>query len=334
MAAIIYTPPATPPTPPTPPGGLTGNVQYNNAGAFGGLRFLEADANAHHQQFIAALTQPAQPPTDRAILYASNDDGDNSLNVLNSFNKDFPIQLGIGHKIVGMMWPGAGTTVTGSFAWNGYVNSATGNWQATNPLGVKSYSAATTLPNISRMIGATTAAVNSAAECYVNTLNRAVIPGNGLQAWGTKLILTFGLPTYATTQRIFAGYTQYGSALGSGVDPSSYLNSIAIIKDASDNTFNFFFRGALGSTKINTGVTPAANGLYRATIFIPSVGTTAYMNFQEIGVNAITANASVSNSSTIPAVGFQFLYPHLYVSTGAAATIANIALIQVYEEQL
>lgn len=331
MASIIYTPPATPPTPPTPPGGLTGNVQYNNAGAFGGLRFLEADVNAHHQQFITPLTAPTTPPADKAILYASNDDGDQALTSLNSFGKDYPLQLGIGHKIVGMAWPSNGTTALASFSWNGYLTTS-GNWSPTTNC-TKSYTAGTALPNVTRYNGQTTAAANSSAELFVNSQNRSAIVGGALQAWGTKLIITFGCPTYALTQRFFIGYTSISSVLGPTVDPSSFINSIAIIKDVSDNTFNFFFRGSLGGTKINTGVTPTVNGLYRATIFIPSVGTTAYMNFQEIGTNEIIANASISNSSTIPAVGTN-LYPHLQVNSGTGVLSANISMVNMYEEQL
>jgi hypothetical protein len=328
MAGIIYTPA---PTPPTPPGGLDRNVQYNNGGVFGGLRFLEADAAAHHQQFITPLSQPATPPADRAIIYASNDDGDQSLQVLNSFSKDYPLQLGIGHKIVGMAWPGNGSTALASFAWSGYVNSGTGSWSPTTNC-TKSYTAGTALPNISRYNGQTLAAIGSSAEIFMGTQNRSVVTGSALQAWGVKLIVTFGCPTYVNTQRFFIGYSQFSAALNGLADPSSFINSIAIIKDVSDTTFNFFFRGLLGSTKINTGITPAVNGVYRATIFIPSVGTTAYMNFQEIGTNTVSS-ASISNSSTIPPVGTN-LYPHMMVGNGATLGAVNISLIQMHEEQL
>jgi hypothetical protein len=332
MAGIIYTAPPTAPTPPTPPAGNTGSIQYNGGSVFKGLDNLETDAAGKHQQFISddVINTPSQ---NKVVLYANSEDGDDPLSVVNSWGKNFPLQYNIGHKIIGMSWPTNGAAPSGAFAWNGYVSSVGAAWNSGVPLATKSYNAGSTLPNISRMNGSTTAAINQSAEIYVNTINRSAIIGSAAQAWGTKLIITFGLPTYKSDQRMFIGYANAAAALGANVDPTNYINCIAVIKDQGTSQFTFFVRGSgIGNTQL-TGITPTLNGLYRLTVFIPSSGGKTYINFQEIVVNTVNS-VSYFNDTTMPIIGTP-MYPHLMANTGAlSATAINLSLVQMYEEQL
>lgn len=331
MAGIFYTPPPTTPTPPTPPGGALKSVQYNAGANFGGMSKVESDAADEHLQFIADNTVNA-PLQGKAILYANSDDGDECLTHLNSWGKNFPLQLNIGHKIIGMAWPAGGASVGNAFAWSNFTTSV-GTWSSGVALAAKSYSAGFVLPNLSKMNGATAAAINSSAEVYVNTINRSAIIGSASQAWGTKLVVTFGLPTYKNDQRIFAGYANAAGALGANVDPSTYTNAIGIIKDSVSGSFVFFVRGAGVGTSVNTGITPTLNGAYRATIFIPSSGSIVYLTFEEILPNTIN-KVAYSNNTTLPAIGTA-MFAHLLANTGGTtATAVNLSLIQIYEEQL
>lgn len=335
MSGIIYTPAPTPPTPPTPPGAPNRSLQYNSSGSFAGLSLLSSDTNGDLPQWIATGTPGITPPQNNAIIYVNGDDGDQPVTVFNAWAKDIPLQYNLGHKIVGGIIPGVGTSANAVLNWANSINF-TGTWSGngtTQPLAQKTYNASFVLPNLTKINGQTTAALNNTAAYYMITRERAVIVGSAAQAWGTKLILTFGLSTYKTDQRIFMGYSFYNSVLPANTDPSTWLNTIGIIKDQADGTFSFFFRGALGGTKTNTTIAPALNGVYRATIFIPSSGGSAYINFQEITTSNVNS-VSASNTATIPVTN-TFLYPHFFANTGAlSATQVNISLINVYEEQL
>ena len=333
MAGIFYTPPPVTPTPPTPPGGNVGSIQFNGSGIFKGLDFVEADSAEEHLQLIADNTVNT-PPQGKSVVYISSNDGDEPLTVLTSWGKDFPLQNNIGHKIIGMAWPSGGASVGNAFAWSNYTTSV-GTWSSTLPalLTNKTYSATNVLSNMTKMNGASTALVNNSTEVYLNAAQRAAIIGSASQAWGTKLIITFGLPTYKSDQRIFAGYSNAASALSANTDPSSFINTIGIIKDSGSNSFVFFCRGAGLGTSVNTGITPQLNGVYRATIFIPSSGGMCYINFQQIGINTIT-NATFFNNTTMPIVGMS-MFAHVYCNTGPTTTTAvNLSFIQMYEEQL
>lgn len=335
MSGIIYTPAPTPPTPPTPPGAPNRSLQYNASGTFAGLALMSSDTNGDLAQYIATTTPSTAPPANNAIIYVNGDDGDQPVTVLNAWQKDIPLQYNLGHKIIGGINPGIGTSANAFVNWANCLAN-TGTWQGngtTQPLAQKSWNASSVLPNLTKINGQTTAALNNTAAYYMITRERAVIMGSGVQAWGTKLILTFGLSTYKTDQRIFMGYSAYNSVLPNNTDPSTWLNTIGVMKGQSDSTLQFYFRGSTGATIANTGITPTLNGVYRVTIFIPSSGVGAYINLQEIGVNAITS-VSWSNSSTIPIAG-TILYPHFFANTGGlSATQVNISLINVYEEQL
>lgn len=332
MAGIIYTPPPTAPTPPTPPGGNANSIQFNGGGIFKGLDFLEADAAEEHAQFIADNTVNT-PPQGKAVLYANSDDGDEPLTVINSWGKNIPIQYNIGHKIIGMIWPSNGGSPNNAFSFSGRTTAVGATWSDSTALAQKNYVAGTSLQNFTRMNGASAAALNSSAEVYVNTKERGAVLGSASQAWGTKLIITFGLPTYKSDQRFFAGYSTATAQLPANADPSTFLNAIGLIKDSGGGNFVFYVRGAGLATSVNTGVTPTLNSVYRFTIFIPSSGGRVYMNLQEILVGSVTSTNYNTNAS-LPVVGSVFV-PHLMVNTGATtATAVNISLIQVYEEQL
>lgn len=335
MAGIIYTPAPTPPTPPTPPGAPNRSLQYNASGTFAGLALLSSDTNGDLPQFIGTTTPSPVPPQNNAILYVNSDDGDQPITVFNSWEKDIPLQYNIGHKIIGGINPGIGTSANAFVNWQNCLAN-TGTWQGngtTQPLAQKSYNASFVLPNLTKINGQTTAAINNTAAYYMITRERAVIIGSAAQAWGTKLIMTFGLPTYKTDQRLFFGYSAYNSVLPNNTDPSTWLNTVGVMKGQSDSNLQFYFRGATGGTIANTGITPTLNDVFRVTIFIPSSGAAVYINLQQITVGAINS-VSWSNNSTIP-IPNTILYPHFFANTGAlSATQVNISLINVYEEQL
>jgi hypothetical protein len=334
MSEIKYTAPVVLPTPVTP-AAPANSIQYNNAGAFGGMANVSADAG---NLKFAPIDQPSAPTGagGAGVIYASNDEGDTQLTYINNYNRVTPLQYGFSHKILTQILPGNGATPLGSGSMFGSTSiiltgSADSNGTA------KVNSVFTTLPNLTRQTITSAAALNSGAEIAKTDPKKAAIVGNGFntQAWGTKLVITFGLPTYAISQRLFAGYSQYAAATAYNTDPSNLLNIAAVTKDAGEATFQFFFNDGIGAgVKIDTGITPTINSVYRVTVFIPSAGNTISINVSEITVGAITGNTSYTQTLTnIPASG-TFLYPHLYASTAGSATAVAISLINIYEEQI
>jgi hypothetical protein len=331
MSEIKYTAPVAT----TAAGGADGSVQFNNAGAFGGMANVSED---HGNLKFTPIDQPAAPTGTggAGVIYASNDEGDMQLTYINSYDRVTPLQYGFSHKILTQILVGNGATPLGSGSMFGSTSiTLTGTADSNGTAKVNSVF--TTLPNLTRQTITSAAAINSGAEIAKTDPKKAAIVGNGFntQAWGTKLVITFGLPTYVVSQRLFAGYSQYAAATAYNTDPSNLLNCIAVTKDAGEATFQFFFNDGIGAgVKIDTGIIPTLNSVYRVTVFIPSAGSTASINISEVRVGSIAGNTSYTQTLTnIPTSG-TFIYPHLYASTAGSATAVAISLINIYEEQL
>ena len=212
-----------------------------------------------------------------------------------------------------------------------------GNWSGaftqTGSIGYvqKSYDATNLLPNYTYFRLFTAASTNASSEQYMNQTYSSCILGNSAYGAGSKLILVFGLNAYASTERIFAGWINSNAASSSTTDPSAWLNTIGLSKDTGDTTFQFCYNNGSGTaTKVNTGVTPNANNIYRLTIFIPSNSTISYQTLEVITKTSITTYTS-SNSAKIPATGL-IMYPHQYVNTASGAASVGMGYILGYCE--
>lgn len=327
MSGIIYT---KPPQAQTQPAGSPTQLQYN---AGGGLFGALANVNAINGNLsLSQIATPSTPVGGTGVIYADSGDTDQQLAYVNSYGRVTPIQYGWSHKIVGQILVGNGSLPVGSFD---YLGAVTVTGTADSNGSTKTYSAGSVLTNLTRQKITSAAALNSGAEICMADPKRAAIVGSGSQGWGSKLTITFGLATYVTTQRIFVGYSQYASASAYNVDPSTLLNCAAIIKDANDINFSFFFNDGTGAgVKIDTGIAPALNGVYRVTVFIPSNGSSFNVNISQINTDSISPQAAYNQATTNVPLSGQFLYPHMFASTAASTTAVTMTLINLYEEQL
>jgi hypothetical protein len=153
------------------------------------------------------------------------------------------------------------------------------------------------------------------------------------------LTITFGLSTYLSTQRLLIGYnTNNNSAPTATVDPSTFLNIIGLSKDAGDSTLQFITNNGSGTgTKINTGVTPSQNNIYRLTVVITpqagaAVSTGVYITLETITKTGISTVNSGSITTKIPAAGTA-LQPVMYVNTAAGSSSVAFNFIHMTQER-
>ena len=147
MSEIKYTAPVVAPTP-TTPAAPANSIQYNNAGAFGGMANVSADAG---NLKFAPINQPSAPTGagGAGVIYASNDEGDTQLTYINNYNRVTPLQYGFSHKILTQILPGNGPTPLGSgsmFGVTSIILTGTADSNGT----AKVNSVFTTLPNLTR----------------------------------------------------------------------------------------------------------------------------------------------------------------------------------------
>lgn len=309
------------------PGGSTTQVQYNNAGAFAGAS-QAAIASDGNLQLVSATGLVTAPSVGNAKIYSNNRTGVDEIRASQGIGSDVPLQNSMGYKVIGMFVPGT-NALTGLFNFAVGASMSGATIATVN----KAYDSANMLPNFTYVKGTSAASATVATDASPTGSTRAVMVGNNTYGGGAKLVITFGLPTYASSQRIFAGYSATVGGI-MGVDPSGNINIVGVAKDAGDSTFVFINNDSSGTctrTTMSTPITPNINNVYRVTIFIPSNSTTFYTTFETITKSGITVS-STSASSDIPAAGV-LLIPHVGSGTAASSTAVTMGIIQVYEEQ-
>lgn len=328
MAGIIYTPPPVIPTPPTPPGGSADQLQYNDGlGAFGGAQYL-TQKNGFLQAIGINSPNSAPVASDgNAIIYADNGVGQNFVRARSKVAVDTPLQRSIGHKVIGLSMTTSNSGLTHYFNFASFT-SITGTQSRPTRL----YDALNPLNNYSHTRITSAAAINSAAEYWGNTTTIGAVVGSTDNNAGAYLSITFGLDTYATTQRIFAGYSASASQIMGTANPSNLLNIVGVAKDDTDSRFQIIFNDGAGvATKFDTGIAPTLLGLYRVEIFIQPNGSEFFVRFSNLLMSS-TSYYSMSQKNNIPASG-NYMTVHAGASTASSTTAVQFGIISVYEEQ-
>jgi hypothetical protein len=143
----------------------------------------------------------------------------------------------------------------------------------------------------------------------------------------------FSLPTYLSTQRLFVGYTGVTAAI-SGDPTGGGQNNIPLFgigKDAADTTLQFIMNDNSGTpTKVNTGVVPNTNDVYRVTCYV-SPDNRYYIRLQVSSKTAAPAVYVHVPTSKIPPVGTKLVFQQT-ANNGTVGGVISIALIQIMEE--
>jgi len=149
---------------------------------------------------------------------------------------------------------------------------------------------------------------------------------------GGRGTFTFCLPTYDAVQAIYMGYSNVTSE--PATEPSTFLNGnrcLGVGKDAADATFFFFHTSNVGGapTKVNTGITPNIEDVYRLTVYI-APNSTYYMQLEVLSKTG-TQTVVINPTTNIPPVNSKLVMMH-YVNKLAAAGTVSLGIIQSTEE--
>lgn len=239
-------------------------------------------------------------------------------------------------------------------AFNGQVTSTimpilnnyqyTGAFSRTNPAleavggGVTSrsgaYNATIQQLNYNISLATTGSSAGSQASLYINTLTGApgLICGNTkFSGGGGRGTFNFCLPNYGSGNRIFIGYsTNTGN---SAADPSTFTGNatIGIGKDAADNTLHFMHSsGVSGSvTKVNTGVTPNNENVYRVTVYV-APNSTFYIQLEVMSKTGTTTHI-LNPTTNVPPVETKLVMRQL-TNNGLAGGVCSYGFIYFIEE--
>jgi hypothetical protein len=306
------------------PGGSTGQVQFNNAGAFAGA----GDVTIHEGDLVLADNAAATAPAAGSKLAALSIGGRSMPAFKNSSaSAAAALQPTFAQNRVSI-WQGAcgsnapvalGTATLTATGTATSANIATTNRQTrTQRLEYLVTTAATTAvagwryPNLGWTVGG--AAADEGGFFYVCR-------------WGPAT----GVAT--TTNRAFVGMANT-TAAPTDVEPSTITNIVGMGWDAADANIQIMHRGTGAVTKINLGAsfpvpTTDRTKAYELVMFSPP-GSTQSVSYTvtDLGTGATTSGTISTNMPT----NTTLLAPRGWMSVGGTSSVIGIALMSCYLE--
>ena len=305
------------------PAGNSGELQYNNAGAFAGAANVEIDTG---NLKLVSTTDPATP-TDGIISYSKQVAGRHLPKIIGPSGIDTIMQVGLHGNSVFMVAPASGTTAP--TAWGGTLTTAAtmslqqtfasaNPWQATSR---KRFQSAATAASVTGMRTAYTQWFRGSTTGFGGFFFRSQL-GQNLNLTGSQCFV--GLCASTAALATTAG----------GV--SALVNSIGMGYDTTDaNTGNWFIirnDGSGTAVKVDLGVNAARNTTHGYDLIIycpPGAATSIFVRVVNIHTGTVVIDTSYNTD--IPAVNTGLAFKS-EVNNGAVASATNLEIAKVYIE--
>lgn len=301
------------------PAGNTGEVQFNNAGAFAGstnLRIVGADITSHaRENEHTVIPEPSVASSGYGYTYVSETANRALVGVRGSEGPGSLLQPSIFGRRISQFY-------TGSSA----VPQAIGHWSFTTngTASRQSFNAANTnrLQNSVRIRYTSTAATNVAAGLISS--QAVAWRGNATGLGGFFAWFRFGWDLApASDCRVFVGLsasTTTATVTGN-ISAVGLVNAIGVGKNSGDTNYQLVLKDNAGAySNTDLGVAPSLNDLIDVYLWAPP--NSAYINARVFDVNAGSdLYASAAIGSGLPANN-ALLYAHVLASTGPTSVTA------------
>ena len=306
------------------PGGASGEIQFNNGGAFDGAADVEIEGG---QLRLSAIATPAAPGAGGVKLFGRDVGGRILPAIIGPSGLDTSLQPFFGRNKMALVLPPGNGTGINQLA---FTVTATGTATTAN---VSTTNLHTYMRRLDYLV--TTASATAVAGLRNNALQwtlGAPSAGNG----GFHMIMRWGPATgvATATHRAFAGMR--GSvAAPTDVNPSTLTNLCGMGYDAADTNIQFIYNDGSGTaTKVDLGASfpkPTADRttVYEVALFAPP-GTTQSLSYEvrNLGTGAL---ATGTVTTDLPATT-QLLAPYAYMSVGGTSSVIGLSLMSLYIE--
>ena len=299
------------------PGGASGELQYNNAGAFAGAADVRIEGG---QLRLPVIASPTAPAAGGVKLYGGTLAGMQLPEFRGTTGGEWLVQPHLGFGQISIFEPAAGTTVTNLGLSPVAVGTASSSGLATTTRRER-------LRRIEYLV--TTAAATAVAGWRSNANNYSV---GGVSAWagGFYAVMHAGPSTGATnaSHRFFMGFLS-NAATPTDVNPSTLFRMVGLGYDATDTQVQIMSNDASGTaTKIALGASfPKPNVdrvfTYRLELYSPP-GSPQSVSYRVTHLEA-GAVAEGTLTADLPATS-DMLQPYFYVSVGGVSSVVGLAL--------
>lgn len=301
------------------PGGATGEIQFNNAGAFGGAADVEIEGG---QLRLPTIATPAAPAADGVKLFGRKVGGRAMPAFMGPSGLDSGLQPLLARNKVGMFIP-HGNGTTGAQWGVSYSSNGTATTASVATTNLYTYTR--------RLEYLVTTASATAVVGFRGAALQWTLGGPSAGLGGFHNIFRWGPATgvATTTTRAFAGMR--GSvATPTDVNPSTLTNICGMGWDAGDANIQFIHNDGTGTaTKIDLGTsfprpTVDRTALYEIALFAPP-GTTQMLHYEVTDlVSGAVATGTVTTD--IPSTT-TLLTPWSCFSVGGTSSVIGMAVI-------
>ncbi len=307
------------------PGGASGEMQYNNGGAFAGAPDVGIEDG---QLRLPSISTPAAPASGGLKIYAQDMAGRILPTIMGPSGLEMALQPHLGGNRVSRWTPASNSTaaVLDGFPAVSAQGTATAfNWAAT--------SRRTRMAMIEYLNGtASTTAIAGLRTSVARWTVGAATAGDG----GFHLFCTWGTATgIAATSATHRGFCGLRTGNPSDANPSSLANIVGMGWDSADANLQFLHNDGSGTaTKIDLGAgfpRPAADrgDVYELALFSPP-GTTQMVGYRvrNLLTGAVASGVVTTNlPATTQALGWG-----CHISVGGTSSIIGAAVMGVYVE--
>lgn len=298
------------------PGGNTTEIQYNNAGAFGGIANFESDGS---NPMLVPVTAPAANST-KTTFFATLQ-GLQIPHFRAPAEKPWSVPPDIaGDWSVGC-WTGQPTAATIDTSGSIPVPTAIGTLTARNPAYGVNFASAMRATDV---ISAATA--GSAAELRATVGFIAV--SNASNSGGFIFYARFATATAVAQQRAFIGVSATTTALANA-NPSTLLNNIYVGYDAAQTTLRACGNdGAGAATCTDLGASFPVNATSVYDVYIYSAGDNSDFTWYVERLGTGETSGTISAAGDKPAAA-TVLVPHAWVNNGTTASAVTLRIGKV-----
>jgi len=302
------------------PAGSNGQLQFNNAGVFGGTSnlFITGGLLA-----LTASADPGAPPSSSMVLYAKNLAGRMMPKFKGPSGIDSAIQPALFGNSTVMWLPGTGTTVSIAFG-SAFTARNTGTAAAQSHPTIGS---ASDISSLTRAIFGTGTTATGASG--IQTTGTVAFLGNAAGRGGFFFAARFGIEALSGTWAAAIGLSANNATFAS--EPSLTNNSIWLGKDTTDTTWQVITRSTT-VTKTDTLITVTAGVVLDLYIFSApnSQAVSFYIKNAITGADLYTSPAPVTTN--LPA-NTTFMYMQSHIRSTVGTTAKQLALSKMYLEK-
>jgi hypothetical protein len=306
------------------PGGVSGEVQYNNGGAFAGAADVEIEGE---QLRLPTIATPATPAANGLKLFGRKVGGRAMAAIMGPSGLDTALQPHSGRNRICEWAPlGNSTAVTASGM---LAPTAVGTATAANVATTNRHQRARRIDHLVT-VASTTAVAGWRSAAGQFTIGAATAGDGGfhfINRWGPAI----GVAT--ATSRAFVGMSL--AFTPTDVEPSTRLNLVGMGWDAADANIQIMHNDGAGAcTKIDLGSSFAVptsdrTAYYEIAMFAPP-GTTQEVQYEVTDlVSGAVATGTITTN--IPSTT-QLISPHGWMSVGGTSSVIGIALMSCYVE--